>query len=56
MYKVIFTSSSGEVTEMLSNASLENAIAFASYLFINTKQHYDVQDSEGYNVVTYFFI
>lgn len=39
---------------MLQNATLENAIAFASYLYVNTGHDYEVRNQNSVPVVCYF--
>lgn len=46
-----------DVIIMLSNSLLENAIAFASYLFVNSKQNLIVRDQDTLEVyVTYHIV
>ena len=41
---------------MLKGSTLDNAIAFASYLFVNSKHDYEVRNQAGESVVRYFKI
>lgn len=46
-----------DIIIMLSNSALENAIAFASYLFVNSKQNILVRDQDSLDIyVTYHIV